>query len=825
MTVTAETVAIEVIARLDKAKSGIADLDRTFETSTGRMQQAAKTLDANLDRVAQNSATSFTRVGSASKKAADEVDRSSGRIANAQRNLGRQISDVTTQLAGGQNPGLIFAQQAPQIADALADTGGRAAKLASFFAGPWGAAILGAGSILATVLVPRLFEGSDAADTMSKSQIDLARFVDTTTGAINRQTTAVQRLAAAQARQNDVEAGTRTYVTARSRAISAAKDAAGVREPVFTAGFRQPDAVITDPVKKQLRDLAAEAAKGTLPINDFALAVRKAVGDRPEYRSLVKTITAQAAAAVDAAQGVQKLKAEQAVLTGTATAQQKALLGIGAATTSLVEKQVALQTSTTALEKARARLALVEEKGRGIQAGDAKALNQYRSELTSAHNAVNAAEAAERAAAQSKRDHAKATRDAAKAVREQARENRIAARAERELLALRSDQASSLSDLTSDPRQQDDFARQRIRLDQAGRISDLDERRSRGDLDAAEYAERKKVVDEITANRLLLVDRNAMIREQNNGLELERQRLGNQQDILRAQQGLARTSEERRQLELKLLDLGIEEQRLTAQKVLDLAAQGKASPQEAALARGTLDALPDLRRYGAAAIERNNQGPLASYLNGIPRAGAEMKEALEGVAVNGVERLNDSLATAASSFLKLRGVAGEAISGIIADLARLYLRRGILTLLGRFLPGAGGAAGLLTGAAASAVSPNVSSLPRLASGGTIRAGGLGGVDRNVLSVNGVPKAMISAHETLSVINPAMMAAPIRSAAPNITINQHFNPDMRGSITTKEFTERLVNYADGRAAQARDSAVAIAGQQAPERVARYQRFRS
>jgi hypothetical protein len=486
---------------------------------------------------------------------------------------------------------------------------------------------------------------------------------------------------------------------------------------------------------------------------------------------------------------------------------------------------VALQTSTTDLEKARARLALVEEKGRGIQAGDAKALNQYRSELTSAHNAVNAAEAAERAAAQSKRDHAKATRDAAKAVREQARENRIAARAERELLALRSDRASSLSDLASDPRQQDDFARQRIKLDQAGRISDLDERRSHGDLDAAEYAERKKVVDEITANRLLLVDRNASIREQNNGLELDRQRLGNQQDILRAQQGLARTTEGRRQLELKLLDLGIEEQRLTAQKVLDLAAQGKASPQEAALARGTLDALPDLRRYGVAAIERNTQGPLASYLNDIPRAGTEMKEALEGVAVNGVERLNDSLATAASSFLKLRGVAGEAISGIIADLARLYLRRGILTLLGRFLPGAGGAAGLLTGAAAGAVSPDVSSLPRLASGGTIRAGGLGGVDRNVLSVNGVPKAMISAHETLSVFNPAMMAAPIRSAAPNITINQHFNPDMRGSITTKEFTERLVNYADGRAAQARDSAVAIAGQQAPERVARYQRFRS
>ncbi|NML11306.1 hypothetical protein HHL08_14315 [Sphingobium sp. AR-3-1] len=56
------------------------------------------------------------------------VVRSAGAMANAQRNLGRQFADVGAQLASGSSPFLILAQQAPQVADALADTGGKAAR-------------------------------------------------------------------------------------------------------------------------------------------------------------------------------------------------------------------------------------------------------------------------------------------------------------------------------------------------------------------------------------------------------------------------------------------------------------------------------------------------------------------------------------------------------------------------------------------------------------------------------------------------------------------------------------------------------------------------
>jgi hypothetical protein len=803
MTYTAESVSVEIIAKLAKAKADVQDMDRTFTASTNSMQGSARQLEGHLDRLAQNSATSFNRLGAGSKKAADDVEVSSRRIVNAQRNVARQYADIGTQISGGQSLGLIFAQQAPQIADALADTGGRAAKLASFFAGPWGAAILAAGSILGTVLIPRLFEAGDAADTMSKSQADLANFVNTTTGAINRQTTAVQRLAAAQARQGSIESQTRSYAQQRTATINAVAAAGSGADKTGNGAFGVGTVALfeDDPVKKRLRELAAEAVRTKQPINDFALAVRQAVGDRPEYRSLVKTLTTAAGKTVDLAQGVEKLKAEQALLTGTATDNQKALLGIGLATTSLVEKQVALATATSAVEKARARLSLVQERGREIQAGDGKALSQYRSDLTAAQGAVNAAEAAEKAAAKAKRDHAKATRDAAKAERERLKDLRDAARSERELLGFKSDLLSSKSDLTSDPRQQDEFSRQRIRLDQLGQTGRLDEQRDRGDLNKREYDERKKYIDEIADNRIKLVNRNEAIRTANEELETAKTGIGNQRDILQAQEGLARTAKDRAIIQQKILDLSLEEQRLTAQKVLDLAAAGKASPQEAALAQGTLNALPALRAYGQATIQQNNQGPLAAYLNGIPKAGEEMKEALQGVAVSGVERLNDGLAEAATSFLKLRGVAGSAISGIIADLARLALRRSLLSLLGRFLPGSGGSgiASPFADAGASTFTADYSSLPRLATGGTIKAGGIGGVDKNVLSVNGVARAMIGAHETLSVANPDLTLGANTRVAPrapsSFTVQQTVHVDARNSVNPEGFARQILTEAN------------------------------
>jgi hypothetical protein len=82
-------------------------------------------------------------------------------------NLGRQIADVGAQLSGGQSFFLILAQQAPQFADAMNGAQGAAGRLATFFSGPWGAALLAAASVVG-VLTGKLLEAKSAGEAAAE---------------------------------------------------------------------------------------------------------------------------------------------------------------------------------------------------------------------------------------------------------------------------------------------------------------------------------------------------------------------------------------------------------------------------------------------------------------------------------------------------------------------------------------------------------------------------------------------------------------------------------------------------------------------------------
>ena len=106
-------------------------------------------------------------------------------------NLGRQAQDVAVQLQSGTNIGTILAQQGGQVADAVAQMGGRFSGLASFLAGPWGAAIIVGAGVLLNQFIPALFGAGDAADDakrgseeLAKSVDDMGTFFDATTGKI-----------------------------------------------------------------------------------------------------------------------------------------------------------------------------------------------------------------------------------------------------------------------------------------------------------------------------------------------------------------------------------------------------------------------------------------------------------------------------------------------------------------------------------------------------------------------------------------------------------------------------------------------------------------
>lgn len=81
------------------------------------------------------------------KQAKTQMDinvRSMGRMNNMNVQIGYQMQDVVASFAAGINPLVILAEQGGQTASALSQMGGAGGRVAAFFAGPWGAAIFGA---------------------------------------------------------------------------------------------------------------------------------------------------------------------------------------------------------------------------------------------------------------------------------------------------------------------------------------------------------------------------------------------------------------------------------------------------------------------------------------------------------------------------------------------------------------------------------------------------------------------------------------------------------------------------------------------------------
>ena len=85
-------------------------------------------------------------------------------------NFGRQVQDVAVTLQGGANIGTIISQQGGQIADAVAQMGGRFAGVASFLAGPWGAALIVGTGLLVNFGMELLQAGDAAEQAESKSR-------------------------------------------------------------------------------------------------------------------------------------------------------------------------------------------------------------------------------------------------------------------------------------------------------------------------------------------------------------------------------------------------------------------------------------------------------------------------------------------------------------------------------------------------------------------------------------------------------------------------------------------------------------------------------
>lgn len=287
----------------------------------------------------------------------------------------------------------------------------------------------------------------------------------------------------------------------------------------------------------------------------------------------------------------------------------------------------------------------------------------------------------------------------------------------------------------------------------------------------------------------------------------------NQADLLDAGLALARTSKERRVIELQLLDLQFKQLEMAQQAIID---STTSTAQEKQDAKDRQDVLAQMKGMATQRTMRDTAGPMAQYLDSLPKNADELNEAYQNVAVDGLKSLNDGLAAAITGSKSLGDVFSDMAGSIIADLARIAVQQMIIKplasrLFGSGDGGSGGATGLfgklgkifsgskdspseggITGTLGDASSfASRFGIPGLATGGNFRVGATPGVDRNVLSVNGIPRAMVSADERVHV-TPANDRGRAQPAQVVVAVEEGalFRPVIRsesGAVTSAGMT--------------------------------------
>jgi hypothetical protein len=279
--------------------------------------------------------------------------------------------------------------------------------------------------------------------------------------------------------------------------------------------------------------------------------------------------------------------------------------------------------------------------------------------------------------------------------------------------------------------------------------------------------ERKAILDEESAHREKDVQ------------ELIQSDFDRRRDVLEAQASIAETASERRKVELDILELAYEQKRQALQDIIDHGKDETAKEQ----ARRDLLNLNRTHALDQQNVIQQTRGPMEQFIADSQKVG----EAIEQLDVDALNGLLDSVLALSDGVGKATDSLLATIKQFLLGLARLELQRG----LGSLLQSSGGVGGFLSGlfggggfSSAGLVSGNMAalgggtialgssgggSLPTFARGGSGIFRGIPGIDRNVLSMNGMPIARVSYGENFHFGNDNM---PARSGH-GLTV-QNFN---------------------------------------------------
>lgn len=469
-----------------------------------------------------------------------------------------------------------------------------------------------------------------------------------------------------------------------------------------------------------------------------ARAEAEAFNKRMEEQA--KALTDASKASGDLAGGQSRLQTSVASLTGEVglLAQEWAKVAANAKQAAIEQAYAAQQAAMADMRTAQAQFAAAQEREfqrqrrsgnpTGGIGGDLRAANARLAgsdEVKALQNATTVLNARNRelqsvmsrglgefrpgttAAAESEADKKKrlaAEKKAAAAAQSAARE---AEQAAQEALQRRQEERSNAIEvlraqagLTEDISERAALEQEMLALERAQRQDDLNSRR---DLTDKERIARQNAIDALygtpdptgqtTGTPGLLgrqINRDEIERLNRERLDIEQAQIDNARDLLSADADLADTREERRAIEMQLLDLAYEQERAELEAVQ---ASLTATQAQKDIAAARLAILGQLEARDRERVNRDNESPLERRRREVRETAANIDDAVEDIQLGAIDRLTDGLADASTEFIKLGGIAGDVLNSIIRDMVRLAAQQAIFGNSG----GGGGLIGSIGG--------------------------------------------------------------------------------------------------------------------------------
>lgn len=165
-------------------------------------------------------------------------------------------------------------------------------------------------------------------------------------------------------------------------------------------------------------------------------------------------------------------------------------------------------------------------------------------------------------------------------------------------------------------------------------------------------------------------------------------------DRLGLERNGAKTARERREIELRILDLTIQRERAELEGLL---ARQSISDTDKAIARARLDALNASESSRRQGVEDANKGPGGKYMEGLNLNPDQINEQIEKIKVGGLQSLEDGLMGVIDKTQSLSDAFSNMADQVVKELMRIAIRQMIIKPLGNFLFGGGGIPGFAKG--------------------------------------------------------------------------------------------------------------------------------